>query len=71
MSRLRAAGYHVLVAGDAIAATAAARREAPDLVLLDIELPGGSSGVVLDRLQGLTQTAATPVVVVSGADPPR
>jgi two-component system KDP operon response regulator KdpE len=69
MAQLRTHGYNVVVAGDAIAATAAARRDAPDLVLLDLGLPGGGGFVVLSRLRGLAQTAATPVIVVSGADP--
>uniref|UniRef100_UPI0013ECA91D response regulator n=1 Tax=Paludisphaera soli TaxID=2712865 RepID=UPI0013ECA91D len=37
---LRAAGYRVAVAYDGFQAVAAAQAEAPDLVLLDIGLPG-------------------------------
>jgi two-component system KDP operon response regulator KdpE len=39
--RLRANGYEVLFAEDAISATAALITERPDLVVLDLGLPAG------------------------------
>lgn len=63
---LRRAGYDVVRAADAMEAIATARREAPDVVVLDLGLPAGGGGVVLRRLRALAVTSLTPVVVVTG-----
>ena len=65
--QLMAAGYDVCAAGDAIAAVSTAVRERPDLVLLDLGLPGGNGRVVLERMRGLPTTAAASVVVITGS----
>ena len=65
--QLMTAGYEVCAAGDAIAAVSTAVRERPDLVLLDLGLPGGNGRVVLERLRGLPATAAASVVVITGS----
>jgi CheY-like chemotaxis protein len=65
--QLMTAGYDVCAAGDAIAAVSTAVRERPDLVLLDLGLPGGNGRVVLERLRGLPATAAASVVVITGS----
>ena len=67
--RLRASGYSVVVAGDAVQAISVARKELPDLILLDIGLPGGDGHLVLDRLSALAATSKIPVIVLSGKDP--
>ena len=67
--RLRASGYSVVVAGDAVQAISVARKELPDLILLDIGLPGGDGHLVLDRLSALAATSEIPVIVLSGKDP--
>jgi CheY-like chemotaxis protein len=46
-------GYEVDIAGDGIAALAASQAHAPDVVLLDIGLPGMDSYEVARRLRGL------------------
>jgi DNA-binding response OmpR family regulator len=49
-ARLKANGYRVVVATDAITAITVARREAPDVVVLDLGLPAGDRLQVLDRI---------------------
>jgi two-component system, OmpR family, response regulator len=67
--RLKAGGYRVVGAADAVQAIAVGRKEKPDLVLLDIGLPGGDGLGVLKRLRSMTSTSTVPVVVLSAMDP--
>ena len=66
--RLRANDYEVLFAQDAISATAALVTERPDLVVLDLGLPGGDGFVVMERLQRNDRLASTPVIVLTGRE---
>jgi CheY-like chemotaxis protein len=68
--RLRAAGYKVVIAGDAAHAVHSATTEQPDLILLDLGMPGGNGFIVLDLLKSEPMTADIPVVVVSARDAP-
>lgn len=63
--RLKAKGYDVVAAPDATVAMTMALREQPDLVIMDIGLPGGDGHMVMDRLTRNTRTAATPVIFLS------
>jgi two-component system phosphate regulon response regulator PhoB len=44
--------------------------ESPDLILLDVGLPGMSGGEVLRRLRADARTATVPVVMLTGLEPP-
>ena len=66
-SRLKLKGFEVIVAFDAVQAWMAAMREAPDAIVLDISMPGGSGFEVLRRLKASTKTSQIPVVVLSGS----
>lgn len=67
--RLRSVGYNVVVAGDAMAAISLALNKKPDLIVLDLGLPGGDGFLVMERLGLLNDLALTPIIVVSARDP--
>jgi two-component system, cell cycle response regulator len=62
---LRKQGYSVVVAQDSISAVSIARKERPDLIVLDIGLPGGDGFVLIKRFQSLYDLATVPIIVVS------
>jgi DNA-binding response OmpR family regulator len=68
-ARLKTNGYAVVWASDAVAAISAARREVPDLIILDLGLPAGDGFVVLERMRALADLVAIPVIVLSARDP--
>ena len=68
-ARLKANGYSVMCATDGLAAITVARKEAPDLVILDLGLPAGDGFLVLERMRSLADLVATPVIVLSARDP--
>jgi two-component system cell cycle response regulator len=47
-----------------------ARKHQPDLVLLDISLPGGNGLMVAERLQNGAMTAGIPVIVLTASRQP-
>ena len=65
--RLRHAGYSVVMAPDAVLGTLMAQREKPDLVLLDLGLPGGDGLDVMDRIAQLD--GPIPIVILTAKDP--
>lgn len=67
--RLQAAHYDTAFASDAVMALSIARKEEPDVILLDLGLPGGDGFLVLDRMKHIASLACTPVIVVSARDP--
>ncbi|MBI1756464.1 MAG: response regulator [Fimbriimonas ginsengisoli] len=65
MKRLKYAGFDVSVAGDGVAATAAAFQFQPDVVILDIGLPCGDGFEVANRLRENVVTAITPIIFLT------
>ena len=68
-AKLKANGYTVDAAMDAVAAISVAQKEAPDLVLLDLGLPAGGGFLTLERMKSLSDLVATPIIVLSARDP--
>ena len=66
---LRAHRYDTFFAPDALGAVSEARKQQPDLIILDLGLPAGGGFVVMDRLRNNTNMATIPVIVVSAQDP--
>lgn len=64
---LRRAGYAVDVAGSGTEALVRARANAPDLMLLDYEMPDMQAPEVLDELRLGADRVAFPVIVLTGA----
>ena len=62
---LRARNYDAVMAADSIQAISVARKESPDLLLLDIELPGGDGFIVMQRLRAMQAFTCLPVVIMS------
>src|SRR5688572_10759034 len=58
-------GYDVLTASDGHAALELARRESPDLVILDLMLPGLDGTEVARLLRADPTTAAIPVILLT------
>ena len=64
-AQLRGAGFQVLTAMDAMQAFMVAQRSAPDAVLLDIQMPGGTGMDTLKRLRSSSKTQGIPVIAMS------
>ena len=67
-SVLRQSGHKPFPAFDAVQSLMLAKREPlPDLVLLDIGMPGGSGLNTLTALKNSSKTFEIPVIVISGS----
>jgi DNA-binding response OmpR family regulator len=62
---LTKAGYLVLTAADGESGLAAARRHAPDAVVLDVMMPGVDGLEVCKRLRQEPQTAGVPILMLT------
>ena len=68
---LRAKGYIVSAAYDATYTFMVAMKSPPDVIVLDIQMPGGTGIVVLERLKASSKTWQIPVIVLSGSTDPK
>jgi CheY-like chemotaxis protein len=72
--KLQGAGYQVITALDGSEGVAAARKEKPDLILLDIGFPVDEDGVpwdgfrVMEWLRRLDLAKKIPVIIITGGE---
>jgi DNA-binding response OmpR family regulator len=66
--RLKANGYATVLAADAPSSISQARKHAPDLIILDLGLPGGDGFLVMDRFKANPSLAVIPIIIVSARD---
>jgi CheY-like chemotaxis protein len=75
--KLQGAGYQVLNAMDGATAMAVVRKEAPDLILLDLTFPPDVSGVpwdgfrIMEWFQRLNTAKKIPIIVITGSEDPQ
>jgi len=66
---LELAGFSVIKTYDGLQAVAAAERERPDIVLLDIAMPGLDGRAACRRIRGLPGGGRVRIIALSGWDP--
>lgn len=65
-TQLQAAGFLTVAASDGASAIMLAQRQKPNVIVLDLALPGGDGYLVMKRMKSLAPLAAIPIVVVTG-----
>ena len=75
--KLQGAGYQVFTALDGAEGVAAARKESPDLILLDIGFPADVAGVpwdgfrVMEWFHRLDAVKKIPIIIITGSEDPK
>ncbi len=64
--RLTSAGYEVASAYDAVIAMSMVRSEKPDIILLDISVPGGDGFKVAERIRDIPALSGIPFIFLTG-----
>jgi DNA-binding response OmpR family regulator len=62
------AGYYVIAVGEPERALAVVRGERPDLVIMDLYMPGSDGRELIRALKSDPEIAKTPVILFSGSD---
>ena len=65
---LRRAGHRVVTATDGMTALSVARRELPQVVVVDVLLPAGNGLGFLERMRSIADLSTTAAIVMSGGD---
>lgn len=63
---LKQRGYQVITTSNGLEGIITAQKEAPDLIILDVMLPGVDGYEVCKRLRSGAQTAEIPILIISG-----
>jgi len=75
--KLQGAGYRVLTAVDGSEAVAVARKEIPDLILLDVSFPPDVDGVpwdgfrIMEWFHRLDAARKIPIIIITGSEDPK
>ena len=75
--KLQGAGYRVVTAMDGSEAVAAARREKPDLILLDISFPPDIGSIewdgfrIMEWFHRLDTARKIPIIIITGSEDPQ
>ena len=75
--KLQGAGYQVITAGDGSEAVALARKEIPDLILLDLSFPPDVGGVpwdgfrIMEWFHRLDSSKKIPIIIITGSEEPK
>jgi CheY-like chemotaxis protein len=64
---LEKSGYEVLEAADGVEAVRVAREQLPNLIILDIHMPGRDGFGVVEELRKDSQFAATPIIALTAS----
>jgi len=67
--RLRKAGYETFHASDAVTGTGLAAKHRPNVVLLDISMPGGNGFDVASRVQNMLGVSAAIIFITAHKNP--
>lgn len=62
------AGFYVIAVGEPERALAVVRAEKPDLVIMDLYMPGSDGRELIRALKSDPEIAKTPVILFSGSD---
>jgi DNA-binding response OmpR family regulator len=68
--RLKANRYAVSVASDAIVGASLGRTVKPDLILLDISMPGGDGFQLAETFHNMLETSGTPIIFITASKNP-
>ena len=68
--RLKANRYAVSVASDAIVGASLGRTVKPDLILLDISMPGGDGFQLAETFHNMLETSGTPIIFITASKSP-
>jgi DNA-binding response OmpR family regulator len=68
--RLKANRYAVSVASDAIQGASLGRTVKPDLILLDISMPGGDGFQLAETFHKMPETKGTPIIIITASKSP-
>jgi DNA-binding response OmpR family regulator len=63
---LKKVGYDVVLASDGMSAIRTAQQRPPQLILVDLGLPGGDGFSVIERIRRVARLRLVPIVVLTG-----
>ncbi len=75
--KLQGAGYQVITAMDGSEAVSLARKETPDMILLDLSFPPDVGGVpwdgfrIMEWFHRLDASKKIPIIIITGSEQPR